>query len=421
MAQADEALRRLLAVRRDDPRYRGACIEAVRLAVELDRPSLELEGLLTRFIATGPQGDPEMEAFYRLGGFYARHGSVANAREAYDKILARDPKYRDAARRRADLASAAESSAELPGLPELPSLPDPALLARPAPPPRPTDTGVHRGLPFAVGAVVGGRYRLESLLGQGGNALVFRANDLELGEPVALKVFKQMATEGEAEDRFKRELKLSRQLDHPNIIRLFDLGYHLGFRYLSMEVLVGADLRRTLEKGATLPQILRYLVQACAGIGFAHARGIVHRDIKPENLFVTQSGILKVMDFGLAKVQSALGATTTGIIAGTPGYMAPEQIRNFSGVGQGADLYALGVVAYEAIAGRLPFQHADPMSVLMMHMSDPPPPLRPLNPRVPEELEAVVLRLLEKDPAQRYATCSEVGHKLSLIARSLPG
>ncbi len=411
-------LESLLRVRTGDPRFRFACMEAVRLAARLDRPTLELEQLLEPFIREGPGDAREIDAFLLLGAFYERHGYGANAREAYEKILAREPGHREAEARLASLGGSPPEE-EMPDLPDAPLLADPAAVRSALESGRQPATAAGWSMPFTLGAVVGGRYRLEERLGAGGNAIVFRAHDRELEEEVALKVFKQLATDGEAEDRVKLEVKLSRQLSHPNVIRLHDLGYHLGFRYVSMELLHGSSLRQRMSSRLRLDEILDYLVQACAGIEAAHRLGIIHRDIKPENCFITREGVLKVVDFGLAKVQSALGVTTSGVIAGTPAYMAPEQIRNFSGVGRGADIYALGVVAYEALTGRLPFHHTDSMSLLMMHLSDVPAPPRDHNPEIPAELQDVVLRLLAKEPEQRFASCAELGARLGEIRERL--
>jgi len=157
------------------------------------------------------------------------------------------------------------------------------------------------------------------------------------------------------------------------------------------------------------------MMQTCGALDAAHRLGIVHRDIKPGNLFVTTDDVLKVMDFGIAKLQAAPGLTATGFIAGTPGYMAPEQISNFSGVTASADLYALGVVGYEMLTGGLPFRQTDVMSLLNMHLKEAPPLLRPQHPEVPEDLERLILGLLEKAPDKRPASCAEALRMLAAI------
>jgi serine/threonine-protein kinase len=166
-----------------------------------------------------------------------------------------------------------------------------------------------------------------------------------------------------------------------------------------------------------LAQGLGYLVQACNGLQAAHDQGVIHRDIKPENIFVTHEEAVKILDFGIAKNTAVTGKTMAGMIAGTPEYMAPEQISNFSAVCAGTDLYALGVVAFSMFTGRVPFAHEDLMALLMKHVNEQPPAPRTLNPELPEDLEAVILRCLRKSPAARFASCRELAGQLQQIRR----
>ena len=269
--------------------------------------------------------------------------------------------------------------------------------------------------PFEVGNTIAGRYRLEKKIGQGGMATVFHARDLELEEEVALKVFGVMQSSEVLVARFKQELKLSRQLQHPNIIRLYDIGIHDGHRYISMELLVGRSLKESMEQPIDLARALDYLVQACTGLQAAHDAGVIHRDVKPDNFFVTAPGVLKVMYFGIAKQFAAPGVTVMGSIAGTPLYMSPEQIGNFSTVTAATDLYALGICAYELFTGAVPFNHAELVPLLMMQLNEQPAPPSKRNPSIPAELEAVILKLLEKDPARRFASARELGAALTTI------
>ena len=271
---------------------------------------------------------------------------------------------------------------------------------------------------FVPGALVADRYRLEEQIGQGGMARVFRATDLELEEQVALKVFTFAEATDLAVQRFKRELKLSRQLTHPNIIRLHDIGLHEGHRYLSMELLQGESLKSRLLKPLGFVEALRILEQACAGLQAAHDMGVIHRDVKPDNFFLTREGVVKVMDFGIAKQQAAPGVTVVGSIAGTPAYMSPEQVSNFSSVGPATDLYALGIMAYEIFTGAVPFIHEDLVPLLLLHVNQKPVSPREKNPGVPEELERVILRLLEKSPANRYASARALLEELRAIRQS---
>jgi serine/threonine-protein kinase len=215
--------------------------------------------------------------------------------------------------------------------------------------------------------------------------------------------------------RFKQELKLSRQLIHPNIIRLYDIGMHAGHRYISMELLQGQSLKERMAKPIDFRSAIGYLVQACHGLQAAHDAGVVHRDVKPDNFFVTNDGVLKVMDFGIAKQHATPGVTVAGSIAGTPMYMSPEQISSFSSVTHLTDVYALGVCAYELFTGRVPFNHAELVPLLMMHVNTPPEPPRARNPGVPPELESAILKALAKDPAQRFQSCREMSEALIAV------
>jgi serine/threonine protein kinase len=160
---------------------------------------------------------------------------------------------------------------------------------------------------------------------------------------------------------------------------------------------------------------LGYLLQACHGLQAAHDAGVVHRDVKPDNFFVTDDGVLKVMDFGIAKQYATPGVTVAGSIAGTPLYMSPEQVGNFSAVTHLTDLYALGVCAYEMFTGQVPFFHEDLVPLLMMHVNNQPVPPQQRNPHVPAELNAMILKLLAKDPKQRYQSCRYLAQDLGKI------
>ncbi|MBI2373922.1 MAG: protein kinase [Deltaproteobacteria bacterium] len=273
---------------------------------------------------------------------------------------------------------------------------------------------------FVEGARVAGRYVLEKKIGQGGMALVFRAHDEELGQTIAMKVFVQLIDDNaELLRRFKHELLLSRRLNHPNILRLYDIGQHAGFRYITMELLEGCDLKTLIGRSVSLTTKVDVLLQACAGFQAVHDAGVVHRDVKPQNIFITTLGELKVMDFGIAKSSIVDGQTVAGMVAGTPNYMSPEQISGFSQVTAAADLYSLGVIAFELFTGHLPFKDPEMMRVLVKHMREPPPSPRSLDPNLPESIERLILKLLEKRPEDRYPSCRAVAEDLRSIKSQL--
>ena len=457
LGDTGKALDNFSRVPRDDPRYRTAAAQAVRVATNLNSIDFNLEHFLTAFVKSGPQGDEEVQVFELLANLYAAHGHPENAREALQKILAARPQQAGARERLLALDEEMRPSAavarrvlaqadlhrrntfdDLPDLADLPDLPDQpshhglpevehkTMLSSDLEPgdvleeaevlPEPEEPADR----FAIGATVAARYKLEAQIGKGGMAAVFRAYDLELEEQIALKVFNVQHTSEVLVARFKQELKMSRQLIHPNIIRLYDIGMHQGYRYISMELLTGQSLKDRMTQKLDLRTALGFLVQACHGLQAAHDAGVVHRDVKPDNFFVTADGVLKAMDFGIAKQHAAPGVTVAGSIAGTPMYMSPEQISNFSTVSHLTDLYALGICAYEMFTGRVPFNHAELVPLLMMHVNDQPVPLRKYNAALPPALEAAVLKLLQKNPALRFQSCRELALELSAIRDKLP-
>ena len=374
----------------------------------------------------------------------------------YDKILREEQAFRSG---ESDLKKAAYFERNLPDLPELPSLPSlpatPSPVARvsgnvaavaPAPALPPTNNRAAEPVPtkdypvvrqevssgstpitppadwkgFVEGSVLGGRYKLEKKLGEGGMASVFRAHDMELDERVAIKVFTQTIEDENMIARFKQELTLSRKLSHPNIIRLYDIGTFLGYRFISMELLEGNDLNHYMGKPMELRQGLNWMIQACRGLEAAHQRGVVHRDIKPHNIFVCNDGAIKVMDFGIAKRQESPGMTVGNMIAGTPDYMSPEQISGFSSVTHSTDIYAIGITAYQMFTGKLPFEHPELLPLLMKHLNEQPTPPRTLVPTLPESLEKVILKLIEKKAANRYQSCAEAAAAFDAVLKSLP-
>lgn len=404
----------LLRVTQDHPLYREACLRAVRLAPDRGPLSLGFENLVAAFLKGGPESGVETEAFLALARLYEREGFLENAAEALERVLMRQPEHAGAQQA---LARLQRSAPQPPELPELPAL-DRSRLDTPRAPRETQDE--QGGVPFRVGATIAGRYRLEERIGAGGMSVVFRASDLQLHDQVALKVFKQAAFDPEADARLRRELSLSRLLVHPNVVQLYAIGLAFGLRYVTLELLTGADLaNRMRELALPLAAGLDYLVQACAGLQAAHDLGIVHRDVKPENCFITRDGRLKLMDFGIAKARDTAGLTATGIVAGTPAYMAPEQVLNFSSVTAAADQYSLGVVAYEMFTAIRPFRHPEPVPLMMLHTTETPPPPRSFNPALPADLERIILRCLEKEPRRRFASCRELQRDLELLRSRL--
>jgi len=266
------------------------------------------------------------------------------------------------------------------------------------------------------GSLLGSRFEILAVLGAGGMGVVYKARDRELDDLVALKMLKREAAGDEALlVRLKSELKLARKITHPNVLRTFDFGEIDGHPFLSMEYVRGITLRGMLEQSGRLPHSAAVWLarQLLAGLAAAHALDILHRDIKPENVLLDSGGNLKLMDFGLARPvrRESPGATREGFLVGTPHYLAPEQIEAKE-PDKRSDVYACGVVLFELFTGRLPFDGASPMDVLMRHLQQPPPRPSELWPEIPPALEALILACLAKDPAARPRDAGELLERL---------
>ena len=426
---SDAALDRLVRMPVRDPRYREAAREAVRLVIRHGKLGVRFEQFVSNFIGSGPADEDERALFHDLGELYVSRGMPENAEEVFAKVVASEPGYRDAAARldalREEAVGHNSTLAGLLGEDERfhrvagAARRDTAVLAgdTAAPPPSRPGTPSRPGAQpaeIAIGALVADRYRIETEIGRGGMAVVYQAQDLELMESVALKVFRPMPQDEEGINRFRQELKVSRRLIHPNITRLYDIGIHGAQRYISMELLVGKSLERLVGTRWPARRGIDTLIQVCEGLAAAHAQGVIHRDIKPGNLFLTHEGIAKIMDFGIARERAAPGITQAGMIIGTPEYLSPEQI-NGSEAGDASDLYALGIVAYEMFTGRKPFVHDELLPLLQMHLSVPPEPPRSFAPQLPAALESIILTLLRKDPRDRYPSARAAADALDAV------
>jgi serine/threonine-protein kinase len=260
------------------------------------------------------------------------------------------------------------------------------------------------------------RYEILGELGRGGMGIVFKARDRRLGRVVALKRLPDnLRDHPTAVALFLREAQSAAALNHPNIVTIYDADQTGGNYYLTMEFLEGMPLDAILKKRGKLSprDAIRMGIQIATGLQFAHERGIVHRDIKTANLFFTRDRVVKIMDFGLAKMVEEVRKAAT-VIGGTPYYMAPEQALG-ERVDHRADLYAFGVTLFELIAGRVPFKDGD---VTYHHRHTAPPDLRELAPGIPPELAALVAKLMAKRPEQRPATTAEVTAALDVLMRA---
>jgi serine/threonine-protein kinase len=284
-----------------------------------------------------------------------------------------------------------------------------------------------QSMPFAPGTVVAGKYRIERLLGEGGMGWVVVAMHLHLEQRVALKFMREalVSDSTEAGPRFLREARAAARIQSEHVARVSDFGtFENGAPYLVMEYLEGQDLESLLNSQGALSIELAvgYAMQACEGLAEAHAAGIVHRDLKPANLFLARrsdgSVRVKLLDFGISKLAAATGApevrmTSTQALMGSPLYMAPEQMRSSKNVDGRADIWSMGVILYEMLAGRPPFDGETLPMVCARIMTESATPLRDIKPDMPPALEAVVMRCLEKDPQQRYADVPALARALA--------
>ncbi len=411
--QASHALASALQVAANDPCYFAAARLVIDLSAALRLVRHELDAFLEGYLAHAPASREDVEAWFLLAQIYEVHHYTRQAIALYRRISQLD--YSHAATSRLRLAEAAAlkqatmevgaSAGDLRAARELSAKPAPATAS------------VFKLSSERVtksGTLLANRYRVVRLLGSGSTSSVLQAHDTTLGEDVALKLLNGEARDATQDARFRREVTLARRLSHPNIVRLFDLGEHQGQSFLTMELLDGKDL--SYEPGQHSLQTLRsILLQVLDGLGYAHANHVIHRDIKPENLFITKNGVVKIADFGIARTLGDARLTRTGSMGGTPYYMSPEQITDLARADYRTDLYALGVVAYELFTGSVPFDAPGLTQLLMQHLEQAPAPMRTVRPELPEELDAVVLRLLAKQREARFQSCAQVAAALSEI------
>jgi serine/threonine protein kinase/TolB-like protein len=265
---------------------------------------------------------------------------------------------------------------------------------------------------MAPGTAFGTRYRIESLLGEGGMGAVYKAYDTELGRTVALKLVRpELATSPQTMQRFKQELLLASKISHKNILRIHDLGDAGGVKFITMALIEGTDLSGVIEKGGRLPfdRALKFTRQLCSALEAAHNEGVVHRDLKPQNILIDRSDNIYVSDFGLAKSleSEATMMTRTGQILGTPRYMSPEQVEARD-VDHRADIYSMGLIIYEMFTADIPFRGDSAMQLMYQRVTAAPQDPRTIFPEMPDYLANIILKCLERDPAKRYQTAREV-------------
>jgi eukaryotic-like serine/threonine-protein kinase len=269
-------------------------------------------------------------------------------------------------------------------------------------------------------SLLNNRYQIDGRIGIGGMAEVYRARDMMLERTVAIKLLREdFSSDPAFRERFRQEAKAAANLSHPNIVMIHDFGFNDQQIFIVMEYVPGTDLKTILGSRGILSvdEALPLMIQACAGVGYAHRTGLVHCDVKPHNMIVTPDHRLKVTDFGIARALASIHAQEVNhVVWGSPQYFSPEQARG-QPPSPASDVYSLGIILYEMLAGRLPFIANTAAELSHMHRTIPPAPPSQYNPLVPPDLERVCLKVLSKEPSSRYRTADQLGRVLISLSR----
>ncbi len=262
---------------------------------------------------------------------------------------------------------------------------------------------------MSAGDVIAGRYELVELIGRGGMSSVWKAHDRLLDRTIAIKLLhEQFTQDDEYVERFRREARSVAQLSHPNIVTVIDRGEDEGRQYMVFEYVEGENLKQLIDRSGPLPvrDALLLTLQMARALGFAHDRGLIHRDVKPQNVLLNEDGQPKMTDFGIARSVDVEGVTVTGTVLGTSEYIAPEQARG-QRVDAQTDVYSLGVVLYELLAARVPFQGENFVAIALRHVNEPAPSVLELRPDCPPRVGLAIERAMAKRPEQRFGSMSE--------------
>ena len=275
---------------------------------------------------------------------------------------------------------------------------------------------------LTTGSTFAGRYQIIEELGKGGMGKVYKVHDTKIKEKIALKLIKpEIAKDKKTIERFSNELRLARKIRHKNVCQMFDLGEEKGTQFITMEYVSGEDLRSSIRRFGQLPigKSISIANQICEGLAEAHRQGVVHRDLKSNNIMIDKEGNVRIMDFGIARSLEAKGITAAGVMIGTPEYMSPEQVEG-KDVDQRSDVYSLGIVLYEMVTGRVPFEGDTPFTVGVKHKSETPKDPKELNSQISEDLSLIILRCLEKEKEKRYQSAGELRSELKSIEKGIP-
>jgi len=275
---------------------------------------------------------------------------------------------------------------------------------------------------LTTGSTFAGRYQIIEELGKGGMGKVYKAQDTEIKEKVAIKLIKpEISADKNTIERFQNELKFARKISHRNVCRMYDLNKEEGSYYITMEYVSGEDLKSFIRRAEklTVGKAISIAKQICDGLEEAHSLGVVHRDLKPGNIMIDKGGNARIMDFGIARSLKTKGITGSGVMIGTPEYMSTEQVESKE-VDQRSDIYSLGIILYEMVTGHVPFEGDTPFSIGVKHKSEIPKAPKEINANIPDDLNQLILKCLEKEREKRYQSAGELRSELTNIEKGIP-
>ncbi|MFC2164720.1 protein kinase [Acidobacteriota bacterium] len=275
---------------------------------------------------------------------------------------------------------------------------------------------------LTTGSTFAERYQIIEELGRGGMGRVYKAHDSDVKDKVALKLIRpEISADKKTIERFQNELKLARKIGHRNVCRMYDLNKEEGSYYITMEYVSGEDLKSFVKRSGrlTVSKSIDIANQICEGLAEAHRVGVVHRDLKPSNIMIDNEGNARIMDFGIARSVEGKGITGAGVMIGTPEYMSPEQVEGKE-IDQRTDIYSMGIILYEMLTGRVPFEGGTAISIAVKHKTETPKEPKEYNEQISDDLNGIILKCLEKDREQRFQSAKEVLSELEKIAKGIP-